>query len=68
MYLYKIYTEEINFLVLMGLTSQYYFKISSHRMSYNVNIEYYLNMQLSKPNQSFQSNLTYFIFGLLTIL
>lgn len=60
MYLYKIYTEEINFFVLMDLTSQYYFKISYHRNSYNVNIGYYLNMQLPKPNQSFQSNLTYF--------
>lgn len=65
MYLFKIYTEEINFLVLMGLTSQYYFKISSHRISYNVNIVYYLNMQLAKSIQSSQSNLHIFISGLL---
>lgn len=65
MYLYKIYTEEINFLVLMGLTSQYYFKISSHRISYNANIVYYLNMQLAKSIQSSQSNLHIFISGLL---
>ena len=56
MYLYKIYTQEINFLALMGLTSQYYLK--SAFIEFYIMYIWYI-IQINCLNQINLSSLTY---------